>query len=162
MALWNSTEMSKILGCSPQNINQQKPKLKELGYIEVDPADNKEKINENGYNYLLNKRKLTMQMNNNNLNNACLKDGENIENSNNTAFKQDFIIDLLQNENADLKKQLEEEKNQTKHWQELYIQQIEDYKKITFPLMIGTEEQNKQQQEHLKKGFFGRIFNIQK
>lgn len=160
MALWNATEISQKLGCTPQNINQQKPKLRQLGYIEIDPTDNKEKINENGYNYLLNKRKLTMQMNSNNLNNTCLKDIENIGNNSNTPFKQDtFIIDLLQKENADLKKQLEEEKRQTKHWQELYIQQNEDYKKITFPLMIGTEEQNKQQEEETKKGFFKRLFS---
>ena len=56
MALWTYTEMSEVLECSPQNVNQQKAKLKKLGYIEVDPTDNKEKINENGYNYLLNKR----------------------------------------------------------------------------------------------------------
>lgn len=160
MALWNATEISKKLGCSPQNINQQKSKLKELGFIEVDPTDNKEKINENGYNYLLNKRKLTMQMNSNNLNKTCLKDSENIENSSNALFKQDLsIIDFLKKENEDLKKQIAEERNQTKHWQDLYIQQNEDYKKITFPLMIGTDEQNKKQEEQIKRNFWNRLFN---
>lgn len=155
MALWTYTEMSEVLECSPQNVNQQKAKLKKLGYIEVDPTDNKEKINENGYNYLLNKRKATMQMNGNNaniLNNTCLNDTQNIDNTSNTSFKQDtFIIDLLQKENADLKKQVQ-------YWQELYVQQNEDLKKITFPLMIGTEDQNKKQAEETKKGFFSRFF----
>lgn len=155
MALWTYTEMSEVLECSPQNVNQQKAKLKKMGYIEVDPTDNKEKINESGYNYLLNKRKATMLMNGNNanvLNNTCLNDTQNIDNTNTTSSKQDtFIIDLLQKENADLKKQVQ-------YWQELYVQQNEDFKKITFPLMIGTEDQNKKQAEETKKGFFSRLF----
>lgn len=155
MALWTYTEMSEVLECSPQNVNQQKAKLKKMGYIEVDPTDNKEKINESGYNYLLNKRKATMLMNGNNanvFNNTCLNDTQNIDNTNTTSSKQDtFIIDLLQKENADLKKQVQ-------YWQELYVQQNEDFKKITFPLMIGTEDQNKKQAEETKKGFFSRLF----
>lgn len=155
MALWTYTEMSEILECSPQNVNQQKAKLKKLGYIEVDPTDNKEKINENGYNYLLNKRKATMQMNGNSsnvLNNTCLNNTQNTDNNSNTGFKQDtFIIDLLQKENAELKKQVQ-------YWQELYVQQNEDIKKITFPVMLGTEEINRKQEEETKKGFFSRFF----
>lgn len=163
MALWTATEMSRVLGCSAQNVNQKKQKLKELGYMEVDPIDNKEKINENGYNYLLNQRKLTLQMtsnSSNNLNNTCLKDIENRENNGSPQFKQDlFMFDFLKKEVEELKKQLEEEKNHTKYWQDLYIKQNEDYKKITFPLMIGTEEQNRKQAEENKKGFWKRIFS---
>lgn len=162
MALWTATQMSEILECSPQNVNQQKTKLRKLGYLEIDPTDNKEKINENGYNYLLNKRKITMQIKGNttnNLNNACLNNEENATDNGNIDIKQDFVYKLLQDQVEELKTRLAEETEQRKHWQELYIKQNEDYKKITFPIMIGTEEQNKKQEEETKKGFFSRLFN---
>lgn len=161
MALWTFTQMSEMLECSPQNIHQKKAKLKKLGYVEVDPVDNKEKINENGYNYLLNTRKNTMQMNNNNLNNTCLKDIENIENSSNMSFKQDTFtveVEFLKKQNEELKKQLEEEKNQTRYWQQLYVKENEEYKRLTTPLMLGTTEQNKKQEEQTKKSFWQKIF----
>ena len=159
MSLWTFTEISERLECSPQNIYQKKAKLKKLGYIETD-TDGKEKINDNGYNYLLEQRKNTMQSTSNNLNNTCLNSNESPYNSNETEIKQvNLIVELLQKENENLKKQLEAEKDQTKYWQELYVKQNEDYKKITFPLMIGTEEQNKRQTENVKKSFWSRLFN---
>ena len=158
MSLWTFTKASEMLECSPQNLYQQKAKLKRLGYIEMD-TDGKEKINDNGYNYLLEQRKNTMQNTSSNLNNACLNNNENDYNSNDLEFKQvNLIVELLQKENENLKKQIEQEKDQTKYWQELYVKQNEDYKKITFPIMLGTEEQTKKQEENVKKGFFKRFF----
>ena len=159
MSLWTFTEMSEMLECSPQNIFSKKAKLKRLGFVETD-TDGKEKINDNGYNYLLEQRKNTIQNKSNSLNNTCLNSNENSTIPGNTEIKQvNLIVELLQKENENLKKQLEAEKEQTKYWQELYVKQNEDYKKITFPLMIGTEEQNKKQEETVKKGFWSRFFN---
>ena len=158
MSIWSFTEMSEILECSPQNIYQKKAKLKRLGYIELD-TDGKEKINENGYNYLLEQRKATMKTSSNNLNNACLNSQESIENSNNEYFKQDnYIVEFLQKQIEELQKMLQEEKEQKQYWQNLYVQQNDEFKKISFPLMIGTTEQNQQQEEETKKGFWKRFF----
>ena len=67
MSLWCIKELCEMLDCCPQNIYQKKAKLKKLGYIELD-EEGKEKINENGYNYLLNQRKSTIQNNSSNIN----------------------------------------------------------------------------------------------
>ncbi len=159
MALWTFTKISEILECSPQNVYQKKAKLKKMGYIEIDPTDNKEKINENGYNYLLNLRKNTMQNNTNNLNNTCLEDNESLDNGSNSSFKQDqIIVDFLKSQVEDLKNQVKEEKEQKQYWQNLYIQQSEDFKKLAFPPMLDTEEGNKQTEEATKKSFWKRIF----
>ena len=158
MSLWTFTKASEMLECSPQNLYQQKAKLKRLGFIETD-MDGKEKINDNGYNYLLEQRKNTMQNTSSNLNNTCLNNNESPYNSNETEIKQvNLIVELLQKENENLKKQIEQEKDQTKYWQELYIKQNEDIKDITFPIMLATKEQNKKQEENSKKNFWKRFF----
>ncbi len=157
MSLWSFTEMSEILECSPQNIYQKKAKLKRLGYIEFD-TDGKEKINENGYNYLLEQRKATMKTASSNLNNTCLNNEESIENSRNTPIQQDnYIVEFLQKQIEELQKMLQEEKEQKQYWQNLYVQQNDEFKKISFPLMLGTTEQNQQQAEETKKGFWRKI-----
>lgn len=159
MALWTFTEMSEMLNCSPQNIYQKKAKLKNMGCIEIDPEDNKEKINENGYNYLLTLRKITMQNNSNNLNNNTLNAVENIENTTISTFKQDFVFEFMENQIKELKERLKEVEEEKKHWQDLYIQQSEDFKKIAFPPMLDTADGNKQTAEKVKKGFFARLFS---
>ena len=161
MSLWSIKELSEMLDCSPQNIYQKKAKLKKLGYIELD-EEGKEKINENGYNYLLNQRKSTIQNNSSNiniLNNTCLNSSENQDATMDSSIKQDFVIEFLKKQIEDLQKQLESEKEEKKHWQELYIKQNEDYKKITFPLMLDTEAGNQKTEEKIKKGFWARLFN---
>lgn len=158
MSLWTFKEISQMLQCSPQNIYQKKNKLNQLGFIETD-EDGKEKINDNGYNYLLRQRQLTMQTNSNNLNKTCLNSIENIENVGDSHIKQDFIFEFLQKQVEDLKKQLEEEKEQKKYWQDLYIKQSEDFKKLAFPPMLDTEAGNKQTEENHKKGFWARLFH---
>ena len=159
MALWTFTEMSEMLNCSPQNIYQKKSKLKNMGYIEIDPEDNKEKINENGYNYLLTLRKITMQSNSTNLNNNTLNTIENTENKTISSFKQDFIFEFMEKQIKELKEKLKAEAEEKKHWQELYIQQSEDFKKLAFPPMLDTADGNKQTAENVKKGFFARLFS---
>lgn len=161
MSLWSIKELSEMLDCSPQNIYQKKAKLKKLGYIELD-EEGKEKINENGYNYLLNQRKSTIQNNSSNiniLNNTCLNNSESQDETMDSSIKQDFVIEFLKKQIEDLQKQLESEKEEKKHWQELYIKQNEDYKKITFPLMLDTEAGNQKTEEKIKKGFWARLFN---
>jgi len=161
VSLWSIKELSEMLDCSPQNIYQKKTKLKKLGYIELD-AEGKEKINENGYNYLLNQRKSTIQNNSSNvdiLNKSCLNDNNNTDIATDSNIKQDFIIEFLQKQVEDLQNQLETEKEEKKHWQELYIKQNEDYKKITFPIMLDTETGNQKTEEKIKKGFWARLFN---
>ena len=95
MSLWTFKEISEMLQCSPQNVYQKKGKLKQMGYIEID-EDGKEKINDNGYNYLLKQRQVTMQTNSSNLNKACLNSIENAENTSDSPIKQDFIFEFLQ------------------------------------------------------------------
>lgn len=161
MSLWSIKELSEMLDCSPQNIYQKKAKLKKLGYIELD-EEGKEKINENGYNYLLNQRKSTIQNNSSNiniLNNTCLNNSESQDATMDSSIKQDFVIEFLKKQIEDLQKQLESEKEEKKHWQELYIKQNEDYKKITFPIMLDTEAGNQKTEEKIKKGFWARLFN---
>lgn len=161
MSLWSIKELSEMLDCSPQNIYQKKAKLKKLGYIELN-EEGKEKINENGYNYLLNQRKSTIQNNSSNiniLNNTCLNSSESQDATMNSSIKQDFVIEFLKKQIENLQKQLESEKEEKKHWQELYIKQNEDYKKITFPLMLDTEAGNQKTEEKIKKGFWARLFN---
>lgn len=161
MSLWSIKELSEMLDCSPQNIYQKKAKLKKLGYIELD-EEGKEKINENGYNYLLNQRKSTIQNNSSNiniLNNTCLNNSESQDATMDSSIKQDFVIEFLKKQIENLQKQLESEKEEKKHWQELYIKQNEDYKKITFPIMLDTEAGNQKTEEKIKKGFWARLFN---
>lgn len=159
MSLWTFAKASEILECSPQNLYQKKAKLKKIGGIEIDATDNKEKINETGYNYLLNLRKNTMQTNANNLNNTCLQSEENIVNNDSANIKQDlFVVDFLKNQVEELKKELQEQKEQTQHWQNLYIEQTTDFKKLVFPTMLDTENGNKQTEEQIKKGFWQRVF----
>ncbi len=161
MALWSFTEISEKLDCSPQNIYQKKSKLKNLGYIEID-TDGKEKINENGYNYLLQQRQSTIQNNSNNLNKSLNNDLNKSINSDFTSisdFKQDnYFIDFLQKQIEELKQQLKEEKEHSKYWQDLYIQENSDFKKLVFPIMLNTEDGNKQQEQETRRGFWNKLF----
>lgn len=159
MALWTVKEVSAKLQCSQQNIYQKMDKLKANGFVELDETDNKEKINENGYNYLLNQRKQTMKNNSYQLNNKALNEVENTDNRSDSTIQQDFIIKFLQDEITDLKKRLAEEQADKKYWQDLYVQRNDDFMKHMFPPMLDTEEGNKKTEENIKKGFFARIFN---
>ena len=165
MPLWSFSKASEDLGCSIQNISNRKGKLKEMGFIEVDPIDGKDKLNENGFNYLLEQRKNNYKKSVNKFNNDLVNNNENLDNINENQTKQlnsnnDFIVEFLKNEIDDLKNRLNEETKQKIYWQELYIQQNEDFKKIAFPPMLDTQEGNKNTEERVKKSFWSRIFRI--
>lgn len=162
MALWTFTKVSQDLGCSVQNISNRKGKLKSMGFIEKD-VDGKEKINENGYNYLMEQRKNSFKSDINKFSNNLVNNDENLNNINENETKQlhsnnDFIIEFLQKEIEDLKIRLNEETQQKIHWQELYIKQNEDFKKLAFPPMLDTQEGNRNTEEREKRGFWSRLF----
>ena len=163
MALWSFTEISQQLGCSVQNISNRKGKLKSMGFIEVD-LDGKEKINEAGFNFLKEQRKNTIKNEVNKLNNNLVNEQENASNVNDLRDKQmnftnEFIVEFLKNEVEELKNRLNEEQKQKEYWQNLYIQQNEDFKKLAFPPMLDTQEGNKQTQEREKRSFWSRLWN---
>lgn len=156
MALWTFTEMSQNLGCSIQNISNRKNSLRNMGFLEID-VDGKEKINENGYNYLMNKRKNTMKRELNKFNDNLVNTEEKTSNNNDSNAKQfnltnDFIVEFLKNEVEELKGRVIEEQQQKKYWQDLYIKQNEEFKKLAFPPMLDTEEGNRETEEREKKG----------
>ena len=163
MALWSFTEISQHLGCSVQNISNRKGKLKSMGFIEVD-LDGKEKINEAGFNFLKEQRKNTIKNEVNKSNNDLVNEQENISNVNTYRDKQmnltnEFIVEFLKNEVEELKNRLNEEQEQKKYWQNLYIQQNEDFKKLAFPPMLDTQEGNNQTQEREKRSFWSRLWS---
>lgn len=162
MALWTFTEMSEILGCSVQNISNRKSSLKTKGFIELD-VDGKEKINENGYNYLMNKRKNTLKSELNKFNEDLLNTEEKVSNINSSNAQQvystdNFVVEFLKNEVTELKERLNEEQEQKKYWQNLYIQQNEEFKKLAFPPMLDTQEGNRETEEREKKGQWWRFW----
>ena len=88
-----------------------------------------------------------------------IQDNEQIENiSNNANMQKDFVFDFMKKELEDLKKQLEKEREDKKYWQDLYIQQSEDFKRLAFPPLLDTQEGNKQTEDKIKKGFWSRFF----
>lgn len=162
MALWTFTEMSQNLGCSIQNISNRKSSLRNMGFLETD-VDGKEKINENGYNYLMNKRKNTIKSELNKFNDNLVNTEEKASNTNDSTAKQinltnDFIVEFLKNEVTELKERLNEEQEQKKYWQNLYIQQNEEFKKLAFPPMLDTQEGNKETEEREKKSQWWRFW----
>lgn len=162
MALWTFTEVSQQLGCSVQNISNRKGTFKNMGFIEVD-VDGKEKLNENGFNYLKNQRENTMKNRVNKLNSDLVNGQENSNNIRDNQTKQtnltnDFFVEFLKNEVDELKTRLIEEQEQKKYWQDLYIKQNEDFKKLAFPPMLDTQEGNRNTEEREKRGFWSRLF----
>lgn len=162
MALWSFTEISQVLGCSIQNISNRKNSLRSMGFLETD-EDGKEKINENGYNYLMNKRKNTIKNELNKFNDNLVNTEEKASNINSSNAQQvystnEFIVEFLKNEVTELKERLNEEQQQKKYWQDLYIQQNEEFKKLAFPPMLDTQEGNKQTEEREKKGQWWRFW----
>lgn len=159
MALWEIAEVSRQLNCTQQNIHQKKDTLRKMGYLVKDPDDNnKEKITEQGFNYLRDIRIKTMKRQGR-LMEDNIQDNERIENiSNNANMQKDFVFDFMKKELEDLKKQLEKEREDKKYWQDLYIQQSEDFKRLAFPPLLDTQEGNKQTEDKIKKGFWSRFF----
>ena len=122
----------------------------------------KKKLMNGGYNYLMNIRKRTLQGKVNNLPNNDLVDKEKHDNTNNLVDEQsNYIIKFLQDEIVELKKQLVNEQERTKHWQELYIKQNEDFKNLAFPIMLDNKEKEvgEPSQVSTKKSWWNRLFD---
>lgn len=159
MGLWSFAEAAANLDCSPQNVYQKKGKLNSIGGIEVD-TNGKEKINDIGFNYLQELRTNTLKSKATSDDKSSLNfknnNNENVNNIGNTEFKQaEYVINVLQEQIKDLKERVEEEKKQKEYWQDRYTNQNEELMTKIFPVLLATEEQNKQQEENTKKGLFG-------
>lgn len=151
-------EASKMLDCSTQNIYQQKGKLIQLGYMEQSNTG-AYVLNEKGMNYLQEKRAETIKASQdfNQLGNGNLA---NIANPTITTENTD-LINIL-------KEQIQELRTEKDYWRNEYAKKdtelqakneyIQGLNTQVFAL-LGTQEQNKQQQEDVKKGFWKRLFD---
>ena len=156
--LYSIKEASKLLDCSTQNIYRQKSELISKGLMEQSNTGSYF-LNENGINYLREKRIETIKANS--------QDFKQVENNNLSSVATPVfadnttIIELL-------KEQLQEAKQEKDYWkkqaetkdQELKEKNsyIQDLNTKAFAL-LGTTETNKQQEENIKKGFFRKFFN---
>lgn len=151
-------EASKLLDCSTQNIYQQKSKLIELGLMEQDTTTGYV-LNEKGINYLREKRTETIKASNKGFNQVGNKDFINIATPT-VATDNTDLINIL-------KEQLQELKEEKEYWRNEYIKKdnelqakneyIQGINTQVFAL-LGTSEQNKQQEQETKKGFWKKIF----
>lgn len=157
MALWEIAEVSRQLNCTQQNIHQKKDMLRKKGYMEIDPNDNKEKINEQGFNYLRETRIKTIQRQRKNAT-GIEQDIEHMENSCNVSIQQDFVFDFMKKELEDLKTRLVEAEKEKTYWRDLYIQQVEDLKKMAYPTLLDTKEGNEKTEAKVKNKFIAWFF----
>lgn len=151
-------EASKMLDCSTQNIYQQKGKLIQLGYMEQSDTG-AYILNEKGINYLKEKRIETVKANSQAFNQVGSNDFTNI------------ATPTLSTDNTDLvnilKEQIQELRTEKDYWRNEYAKKdselqskneyIQGLNTQVFAL-LGTQEQNKQQAEESKKGFWKKIF----
>ena len=150
--MYSIKEASKLLECSTQNIYRQKAELISKGYMEQAETGSYY-LNEKGINYLREKRIETMKANNQDFNQF---DNQAFKSVANPVFTNDNEIIAL------LKEQLQEAKNEKEYWKKQtelkdknsYIQELNTK---AFAL-LGTAEQNKQQEEETKKSFWKKIF----
>lgn len=124
----------------------------------------KEKINENGFNYLQDLRIITMKTKNNStslkLNNSLTSPIENEPTPAYTEIPENqqvhsTVVDLLTTQVDELKKQLNDQKAETLKWQELYLGKEKYINEKILPQLLNTSEGNQQTEEKMKKGFFG-------
>lgn len=152
-------EASKMLDCSTQNIYQQKSKLIQLGYMEQSNTG-AYILNEKGINYLQEKRAETIKANNQDFNQLGNNNFTNIANPTNTTENTD-LINIL-------KEQIQELRTEKDYWRNEYSKKdselqakneyIQGLNTQVFAL-LGTQEENKQQQEDVKKGFWKKLFD---
>ena len=155
-------EASKMLDCTTQNIYQQKAKLIQLGYMEQSNTG-AYILNEKGINYLREKRAETIKANSQEFNQVGSKGFTNIANPTITTDNVDLV--------SVLKEQLQELKEEKEYWRNEYTKKdtelqakneyIQGLNTQVFAL-LGTQEQNKQQEQDVKKGFWKRLFDKQK
>lgn len=157
MGLWDIPTVSELLDCTQQNIYQKKSTLRKMGYLEIDPIDKKEKINENGLNYLREMRTQTLKRQGRKAN-IMEQDSEHIEKSCNVSIQQDFVFDFMKKELEDLKTRLVEAEKEKTYWRDLYIQQVEDFKKMAYPTLLDTKEGNEKTEAKVKNKFIAWFF----
>lgn len=156
--MYSIKEASKLLDCSTQNIYRQKSELINKGLMEQAETGSYY-LTEKGINYLREKRIETMKANNQDFNQV---DNQAFKSVVNSSFSSDNDIISL------LKEQLQEAKEEKEYWKkqtELKDQELKDKNLYIQELntkafaLLGTAEQNKQQEEETKKGFWKRIFS---
>ena len=156
--MFSIKEASKLLDCSTQNIYQQKSKLIELGLMEQSNTG-AFVLNEKGINYLREKRAETIKASSKDFNQVGNIDLSSIASPSNNSNMYDYI--------QILKGQIEDLKNDRDFWKQEYTKKdtelkekntyIQEINTKAFAL-LGTEEQNRKQEENVKKSFWKRIF----
>lgn len=153
-------DASKMLDCSTQNIYQQKSKLIQSGYMEKS-VTGEYLLNEKGINYLREKRTETIKASNKSFNQVDNKGFTSVANPT-VATDNTDLVNIL-------KEQLQELKTEKEYWRNEYTKKdnelqakneyIQGLNTQVFAL-LGTSEQNKQQQEQeVKKSFWKKIFD---
>lgn len=152
-------EASKMLDCSTQNIYQQKGKLIQLGYMEQSNTG-AYILNEKGINYLREKRIETTKANSQVFNQVGSNDFTNISNPTISTDNTD-LVNIL-------KEQIQELRTEKDYWRNEYVKKdtelqakyeyIQGLNTQVFNL-LGTQEQNKQQEQNAKKGFWKKLFD---
>lgn len=152
-------QASKILHCSAQNIYQQKSKLMKLGFMEKSTTGSYY-LKKDGINYLQEKRSETQKVNSQLFNQVDDKNSIGFTNYN----VQTNNIELINI----LKEQVQELKAEKNFWQSKYMEkdiQLDSKNEYIQQLnmqifeILKSSEQNKQQKQNFKKGFFKKIFN---
>lgn len=152
-------DASKMLDCTTQNIYQQKSRLIQLGYMEKS-ITGEYVLNENGINYLREKRAETIKASSQGFNQIGNKGFTNIANPTIATDNTD-LINMLKEQLQDLKAEKEYWRNEyTKKDNELQAKNeyIQGLNTQVFAL-LGNSEQNKQEPEpEVKKSFWKKIF----
>ena len=110
----------------------------------------------------LEQRKRTLANEVNKFSNNVVNNKESLLNSeldSKQINNNDLLVDFLKKQVDELKLQVNEEKEQKKYWQELYIKQQDELVNKIFPTLLDTQEGNKETEERVKKGFFSRLFH---
>lgn len=151
-------EASRIVDCTTQNIYRQKSELISKGYMEQDKSG-AYYINENGINYLRDKRAESIRSSSQVFNQVDNKDLSSVANPTNASNTEYIQV---------LKEQIQDLKNERDYWKERYIQKDDELKNKNDYIQsvntqvfafLNTTEGNKQTEEKIKKGFFARLFS---
>lgn len=153
--LYSIKEASELLDCSRQNIYGRKEQLIKQGLMEQSETGTYY-LNEKGINYLREKRIETMKSSSqdfNQVDSQALTSPQSLVFSNNSD-----LIDVL-------KEQIQDLKSEKEYWKKRYEEKdnellkanehLQDMNTTVFQRLLATEEQNKQQEENTKRGFFG-------
>ena len=164
--LYSVKEASNLLACTKQNIYRQKDYLISKGLME-EAETGTFYLNEKGINYLREKRIETMkssQANSQDFNTLDSQANSSVENPLNPMFSADNteLIEFL-------KEQIQELKKEREYWQREYHKKDDEVTRLNdrlqelstgmFQKFLATAEQNQEQAERTKKGFWYRIFH---